>query len=61
MDERGKHLREALRKRESPRERDPRKRKDQMGNNPRQESNKKPRVKEWRERKKVVKRRKKTR
>jgi len=27
MDERGKHLREALRKRESPKERDPRKEK----------------------------------
>ena len=35
----------------------PRKRKDQMGNNPRQESNKKLRVKkERRERKKVIKR-----
>ena len=33
----------------------PKKRKDQMGNNPRQESSKKLRVKERRERKKVVK------
>ena len=58
----GKHLREALRKRGSPRERDSRKKKYQTGNNPRQESNKKLRVKiERRERKKVVKRREKTR
>ena len=48
---RGKHRREALRKRESPKER-PKKRKYQMGNNPRQESSKKLRVKERRERKK---------
>ena len=47
----GKHRREALGKRESPRER-PKKRKDQMGNNPLQESSKKLRVKERRERKK---------
>ena len=48
----GKHLREALRKRGSPRERDSRKKKYQTGNNPRQESSKKLRVKERRERKK---------
>ena len=61
----GKHLREALRKRGSPRERDSRKKKYQTGNNPRQESSKKLRVKERRERKKerkkVVKQREKTR
>ena len=41
----GRHLREALRKRESPREKDPRKAKAKRENNPRQESSKKIRVK----------------